>query len=205
MTEEKTYFNHQLLKKFCIEAFEKVNVTKEDADLVSDTIIKASLRGVDSHGITRLPMYIKRVELGLINPAAQMEIIDKAPSVSLIDVKQGFGQVAAMKAMKESIKKAKKTGVGLVGLKDCNHFGMSAYFAMSALDYNMIGFSMSNATPAIAPWGGTEPMLGTNPIAIAIPAGEELPIVLDMASSVAARGKIRKAIWNKERIPLGWH
>ena len=194
------------LNKFCLSCFSKIGLTEEHAKILSDTIVQANLRGVDSHGVSRLPGYINRVKKGLIEYQETIDIIEKNLCVSLINSKNNFGQIAAYYGMKEAIKKAdkKETGVGFVGISHTNHIGMAAYYAMMAAKQGMIGIVMSNSPSTVAPFGGAEPILGTNPLAIAIPAGDEYPIVLDMATSVVARGKIRLSLNNKQEIPLGW-
>lgn len=194
------------LYEFCIRCFLKIGVSEEHAKILSDTLIQANLRGVDSHGVARLSGYVERAERGLIEYQKNVNIISKNLCISLINGENNFGQIVAYYGMKEAIRKAnqKETGVGLVGISHTNHIGMAAYYAMMALKHDMIGFAMSNSPPAVAPWGGAQPMLGTNPIAIAIPAGKENPVVLDMATSIVARGKIRLALHNQQEIPLGW-
>ena len=194
------------LYNFCIYCFKKIGVSEEHSKILSDTLVKANLRGVDSHGVLRLSGYIERARRGLINYKENVKIINKNLSISLIDGDNNFGQIVAYYGMKEAIQKAdrKETGIGLVGISHTNHMGMAAYYAMMAAEKGMIGIAMSNSPSTVAPWGGAQPMLGTNPIAIAIPAGHEYSIVLDMATSLVARGKIRLALDNKQEIPLGW-
>lgn len=191
-------------KKACQDMLRAVGVPPQDAELIADALVFADLRGVGSHGIVRLASYIKRVRLGLMNPAASPSIVHSTASTALVDGSNGFGQVVAMKAMNLAIEMAGATGAGLVGVRNSNHFGTAAYYVMAAVNAGMIGMVLSNAAPAMAPWGGAVAMLGTNPLAVGIPAGEELPILLDMATSAVARGKIRLAAKKGERIPEGW-
>jgi len=194
------------LYNFCLSCFLKLGVSEEHAGILSDTLVQANLRGVDSHGVLRLPGYIERTRRGLINYQKKVKIINKNLCVSLINGENNFGQIVAYYGMKEAIKKAKQkeTGVSFIGISHTNHIGMAAYYAMMAVKEGMIGIVMSNSPSTVAPWGGAKPFLGTNPIAIAIPAGKEYPIVLDMATSMVARGKIRLALKNQQDIPLGW-
>ncbi|MDD3655231.1 MAG: Ldh family oxidoreductase [Atribacterota bacterium] len=194
------------LYDFCLACFLKIGLSEEHAGILSDTLVQANLRGVDSHGVLRLPVYIERSRIGLISYQKDINIISKNLCVSLIDGENNFGQIVAYYGMKEAIKKAdqKETGIGFVGISHTNHMGMAAYYAMMAAKKGMVGIAMSNSPATVAPWGGAQPMLGTNPIAIAIPAGKEYPVVLDMATSLVARGKIRLALDNKQEIPLGW-
>ncbi len=204
--EEAIKVSSSKLNDFCLACFLKIGISKEHAAILSDTIVMANLRGVDSHGVARLAGYIERFERRLIDYSKNIDIHNKNLCISTIDGKNNFGQIVAFYAMKEAIKKAnqQETGLGIVGVNHTNHIGMSAYYAMMALEKDMVGFVMSNTPSAVAPFGGAQPMFGTNPIAIAIPAGKEYPIVLDMATSIVARGKIRIALENKEEIPLGW-
>lgn len=194
------------LYNFCMSCFIKIGVSEKHSKILSDTLVKANLRGVDSHGVLRLPGYIERVMRGLINYQENVKIINKNLSISLIDGENNFGQIVTYYGMKEAIQKAdrKETGIGFVGISHTNHMGMAAYYAMMAAEKGMIGIAMSNSPSTVVPWGGAQPILGTNPIAIAIPAGREYPIILDMATSLVARGKIRLALDNKQEIPLGW-
>ncbi len=194
------------LYNFCLSCFTKIGLLEEHAKIISDTLVQANLRGVDSHGVIRLPGYIERTRRGLINYQENVKIINKNLSISVIDGENNFGQIVAYYGMQEAIQKAEQqeTGIGFVGINHTNHMGMAAYYAMMAAEKGMIGIAMSNSPATVAPWGGAQPVLGTNPIAIAIPAGEEYPIVLDMATSLVARGKIRLALDNKQEIPLGW-
>lgn len=194
------------LFNFCLSCFKKVGISEEHSRILSDTLVKANLRGVDSHGVLRLPGYIERIKKGLINYQEDVKIISKNLCISVIDGENNLGQIVAYYGMKEAIRKAeqKETGIGFIGINHTNHMGMAAYYAMMAAEKGMIGLAMSNSPSTVAPWGGAHPILGTNPVAIAIPAGREYPIVLDMATSLVARGKIRLALDNKQEIPLGW-
>jgi len=194
------------LYKFCLSCFRKIGLSDEHAKIISDTLIQANLRGVDSHGITRLPGYIERARKGFIEYSEKIKIDSKNLCISTIDAENNFGQIVAYYGMEEAIRKAnqKETGIGFVGISHTNHIGMAAYYALMAAKQGMVGIVMSNSPATVAPWGGAQPILGTNPIAIAIPAGKEYPIVLDMATSMVARGKIRLALNNGQEIPLGW-
>jgi LDH2 family malate/lactate/ureidoglycolate dehydrogenase len=192
------------LFQFSLEALERVGVKEKDAEIVAENIILANLRGIDSHGVARLPVYVRRVKEGLINPSAPIEVVKDHGSVALIDAHNNFGQVAAMKAAFLAAEKAKNLGVGVVAVKNSNHFGMAAHYVMKLTEQKLIGIVLSNGPPAIAPWGGINPMFGTNPICIGFPMDGEESIILDMAVSVVARGKIRLAALKGEKIPEGW-
>jgi LDH2 family malate/lactate/ureidoglycolate dehydrogenase len=193
------------LRAWTEQVFQKVGVSKEDAVLLTDSLIEANLRGVDTHGITRmLCVYVKRMQVGVVNPKTELKVLREHPSTALIDCKNSIGQVASNYAMRMTIEKAKKTGVAFVATTHSNHYGAAAYWAMMALRHGMIGFSSTNAPAVVAPTGGRTAMLGTNPFAIAIPAGQEQPMVLDLATTVVARGRILLyAIQNKPLEP-GW-
>jgi LDH2 family malate/lactate/ureidoglycolate dehydrogenase len=193
------------LRAWTEQVFQKVGVSKEDAALLTDSLIEANLRGVDTHGITRmLCVYVKRMQVGVVNPKTELKVLREHPSTALIDCKNSIGQVASNYAMRMTIEKAKKTGVAFVATTHSNHYGAAAYWAMMALRHGMIGFSSTNAPAVVAPTGGRTPMLGTNPFAIAIPAGQEQPMVLDLATTVVARGRI--LLYAKQNKPLepGW-
>lgn len=198
-------YDANVLNEFCTETLIKAGVKPEDAEIISDTLIFAELRNVTSHGIIRLPTYIDRMEKGLINQSANMKFTNNQSSaVEVFDADNGMGQVAAYKAMEQVIKIARVYGIGMVAVKNSNHFGVASYYSMMALKENMIGLVMTNASPAIAPFGTKAPLLGTNPLTVAVPAKNLKPIVLDMSMSTVARGKIRLfALQNKE-IPLDW-
>ena len=193
------------LRGWTEQVFQKVGVTKEDAALLTDSLIEANLRGVDTHGITRmLCVYVKRMQVGVVNPKTELKVLREHPSTALIDGKNSIGQVVSNVAMRMTIDKAKKTGVAFVATTHSNHYGAAAYWAMMALEHGMIGFSSTNAPAVVAPTGGRTPMLGTNPFAVAIPAGQEQPMVLDLATTVVARGRI--LLYAKQNKPLepGW-
>ncbi len=166
----------ETLRRWTQQVFMRVGVSREDVGLLADSLIEANLRGVDTHGITRmLGGYVKRLQGGAVRPKAELVTLREAPSTALIDGKNSLGQVTANHAMRLAIAKARITGVAFVATTRSNHYGAAAYWAMMALQEGMIGFSATNALPTMAPTGGTTPMLGTNPFAVAIPAGREAP------------------------------
>lgn len=196
-------YGHNQLRDFCARVMEKLNLPSEDAYLVADSLVQANLRGVDSHGVTRMGIYTERLSRGLIDPNPQIEVIKETAASALIDGKNGMGQVVASQAMKIAVSKAKEAGIGLAGVRNSTHFGTAAYFSEMALKEDMIGIALSNAPATMALWGGRTPYVGTNPFSFAIPTGDEQPIVLDMATSVIARGKIIMANQKGESIPAG--
>jgi LDH2 family malate/lactate/ureidoglycolate dehydrogenase len=193
------------LRGWTEQVFQKIGVSKDDSVLLTDSLIEANLRGVDTHGITRmLCVYVKRMQVGVVNPKTQLTVLRERPSTALIDCHNGVGQVASNTAMRMAIEKAKTTGTAFVATTHSNHYGAAAYWAMMALEHGMIGFSATNAPATVAPTGGRTAMLGTNPFAIAIPAGQEQPMVLDLATTVVARGRV--LLYAKQDRPLepGW-
>jgi LDH2 family malate/lactate/ureidoglycolate dehydrogenase len=193
------------LRGWTEQVFQKIGVSKEDAALLTDSLIEANLRGVDTHGITRmLCTYVKRMQVGVVNPKTELKVLREHSSTALVDGKNSIGQVVSNVAMRMAIDKAKKTGVAFVATTHSNHYGAAAYWAMMAVEHGMIGFSSTNAPAVVAPTGGRTPMLGTNPFAVAIPAGQEQPMVLDLATTVVARGRI--LLYAKQNKPLepGW-
>src|SRR5690625_2129663 len=190
---------------FAIECFTKVGMKEEDAKLVTDTMLIADHRGINSHGFLRLPIYIERIKKGFINVNPVIKHVNDNTSISLMDGDYGAGQVVGKKAMDNSIKKAKESGLGLTVVKSSNHFGIAAYYASLATQENMIGIVISNVEALMPAVGGAEKIIGNNPNSIAAPsyAGKD-PIVLDMALSNVPFGKILMAQTKEESIPEGW-
>src|SRR3984893_14286959 len=179
-------------------------LSEEDAATVARCLVRADLRGVDNHRLQMLPHYLKRVRLGLINPRPNLKVERVTPMVGALDGQAGFGFVVATKGMAEAIDMAGEFGVGIVSARRSTHFGMAANYALQAMDAGYIGVVFTNASKAMAPWGGREGLLGTSPIAVAAPGGQEMPFDLDMSPAVAARGKIRRAARRGQQIPLGY-
>jgi LDH2 family malate/lactate/ureidoglycolate dehydrogenase len=193
------------LRKWTEKIFQKVDVSREDSQLLTDSLIEANLRGVDTHGITRmLTVYVNRIRAGVLNPKTKLDIVREKPSTALVDCNNSIGQVASQFAMDLAIQKAKSTGTAFVATTHSNHYGAAAYWSMKALDHGMIGFSSTNGPASFAPTGGRTPMLGTNPFSIAIPAGKELPFVLDLATTVVARGRISLYAKQDKALEPGW-
>lgn len=194
----------EVLKGFVTEVLRAAGVPEANAAIAAEVLIKADLRGVDSHGIARLDIYVKRIRQGLIDGKAEPRVIREMPAAATVDGQNGLGQVAGTKAMDLCIKKARSAGAAAVAVRNSNHFGIGAYYALRAVPHDCIGVALSNASPLMVPFGGRDQLLGTNPMAVAIPAGEEKPVVLDMATAQQARGKIEIALRKGEKIPLGW-
>ncbi|TVQ14556.1 MAG: Ldh family oxidoreductase [Bacteroidetes bacterium] len=193
------------LKKLIITILNKEGVPVDQSEIIADSIIYAHLSGKGTHGVIRIPIYIKKIQKGIMEADTKLSTMQSKGVVEICSANHGFGQVAAYYGMKRAIKKAKDLGVGIVSIRNSNNFGVAAYFCQQAVDEGMIGVLYSNSAPAIAPWGGKKPLFGTNPMAYGFPSPEGLPpIVFDMAVSSAARGKIRLAAKYGEKIPFGW-
>jgi LDH2 family malate/lactate/ureidoglycolate dehydrogenase len=192
------------LRSFCEEALQRLGVSAGNAAVVADNLLDANLRGIDTHGIARLPNYAARIRSGGIDPKGEVTIVSDRPSVIVLDGNQGPGQVAAARGMRMAIERARERGIASAAVRNSNHLGTLSYFALMALPEEMIGFAVSGAGPGLAPWGGAEPLLGSNPWSVAIPAGKHPPIVVDMANGVVISGKIRAAADRGEPIPGGW-
>lgn len=191
------------LRKFAEDAFLKVGLSKENSILVSDVLIDADLRGVHSHGVQNLPRWARGFLKGHLQKEVKHKDIDEGP-VTVIDGQGSLGVLASDIAMDAAIKRAKKYGIGIAGVKNSSHFGPAAYYTMKALQHHQIGFCTTNGPAVMAPWGGKEALLSNNPFSYAIPAGDEPPVVLDMACSVSARGRIRMMARENEPLPEGW-
>ncbi|MGA5688756.1 Ldh family oxidoreductase [Cytobacillus pseudoceanisediminis] len=191
------------LQKFTQDAFIKVGLNKENSRLVSEVLIDADLRGVHSHGVQNLPRWARGFLKGHLQKEVKYEDIDEGP-ITVIDGQGSLGVLASDFAMNAAIKRSNKYGIGIVGVKNSSHFGPAAYYTRKALHHHQIGFCTTNGPAVMAPWGGKEALLSNNPFSYAIPAGDEPPIVLDMACSVSARGRIRMMARENELLPEGW-
>lgn len=192
-----------LRDKVC-RVFLAMGCNEKDANTASTVLLSADLRGVDSHGVARLIGYLRLKEVGRVNPKPNIKIIHETPSTAVIDGDAGLGLVVAPYAMEIAMEKAEKVGTGWVSVQNSNHFGIAGYHAMMALQKDMIGMAMTNASALVAPTFSQERMLGTNPIAVAIPAKKEPDFVADFATSVAANGKLEIAQREEHDIPEGW-
>ena len=179
-------------------------VPEADAAIIAGCLVSADLRGVDTHGIARLPGYLDRVRRGLINPAPALAPLRVTPVAASLDGQDGFGFVVGMRAINEAMAIARDFGIGVVSVRRSTHFGMAASYVLPAIEAGFLALVFSNASPAMPPWGGREGLLGTNPFAAGAPAGALAPFLLDMSPAVAARGKIRRAERRGESIPLGY-
>lgn len=192
------------LKEFVTAVMEDAGLSETDARQFADSLLYAQMRGIGSHGLTRLTTYYRRAKEGLVDPKTEPVILKDMPAMLLIDGNNNMGVTSAMYAMELCVERAKTNGVCFAAVKGGNHFGCASYFAEEAAREGMIGMAMANGPVAMAPIGGKEPVLGTNPLAIAIPAAGRKPFVLDMATSVVARGKVALAAKEGRTIPMGW-
>jgi L-2-hydroxycarboxylate dehydrogenase (NAD+) len=197
-------FPYQQLFNFTKIILQKIGCSERDAETATKVLLSADLRGVDSHGVARLSGYVRLWEIKRINADPTIKILHETPSTATVDGDSGLGLVVAPFAMKIAIEKAKQAGTGWVSVQNSNHFGIAGYHAMMALEYDMIGIALTNASPLVAPTFSVERLLGTNPICVVIPAGEEPPFVGDMATTTAANGKLEILQRKNGVAPLGW-
>jgi L-2-hydroxycarboxylate dehydrogenase (NAD+) len=200
----ETTLSYEQLAGFAKKIFEKIGCSEEDAATATRVLLMADLRGIDSHGIARLSGYIRLWEGGRINVTPNIKTIHETPSTAVVDGDSGLGLVVAPKAMAIAIQKAEQVGTGWVSVQHSNHFGIAAAHGMMALEKNMIGIALTNASPLVAPTFSTERLLGTNPICVCIPAGKQPPFVADMATTTAANGKLEILQRKNLKAPEGW-
>ncbi|KAK2747084.1 hypothetical protein FQN57_002339 [Myotisia sp. PD_48] len=192
-------------RKFIQDVLERNKVPSSNASIVARCLVDADLRGIDTHGINRIPSYMERIRQGVLDPEASPSLNQITPVVAHMDARNGFGFVAASQAMDRAIEMARTFGIGMVSVFNSNHFGMSASFVQQAVDADMMSLVFTNSSPALPVWGGRDKLMGVSPIACGAPCGaNSIPFILDMAPSVAARGKIYKALRREESIPDGW-
>jgi L-2-hydroxycarboxylate dehydrogenase (NAD+) len=193
------------LRAFLSDALRACGLNEADAATVAGAMLEADLTGADAHGVFRLAGYVRQLKRGAMNPRATIRLLERGPATALIDGDQGMGHVVMTYAAKLAVELARASGIGWVGARRSNHAGAGAIYAGIPLQYGMIGvYGAASSVNHMAPWGGTEPLLGTNPIAVAIPTGEEAPVVLDIATSLASNGAIRTYELEGKPMPEGW-
>ncbi|MEO1050846.1 MAG: Ldh family oxidoreductase [Bacteroidota bacterium] len=197
-------YTFEQLKNFSENVFLKMGCPEDEAALAAEVLVAADIRGIDSHGVARLIGYVRLWEAGRINPNPDIKVVYETPSTATVDGDAGLGLVVAPKAMEIAIEKASNVGSGWVSVKNSNHFGIAGQHAAMALAKDMIGMAMTNASPLVAPTFSTERLLGTNPIAVAIPSGQEDPFIADFATTTAANGKLEILQRKGEDAPIGW-
>ncbi len=203
-SEETQTYSIERLREFSTRVFRHFGVPEADARQAAEVLAASDLRGIDSHGVARLHSYFDMLTLGRINPRPRIEIVRQLPGTATVDGDNGLGLVVGPKANAIAMEKADVVGSGWVSVCNTNHFGIAGYYPLQALKRDLIGWAMTNATKLVAPLWSPERMLGTNPIAIAFPGQEEPPIVIDMATSATAYGKIEIAMRKQQPIPDGW-
>src|ERR1700744_389119 len=192
------------LLDFAAAVYRQAGMNEADAKLAADTLVQADLWGHQSHGVMRLSWYTGRLKAGVCDPRAVPELAVDAGAIAVLDGKDGMGQVTTARAMEQAIRRARAHGIGAVALRHSNHFGTAMYFTLMAAREGCVGFLSTNASPAMAPWGGRKKTVGTNPWSWAAPAGGHAPMVLDIANTGVARGKIYLARQKGVPIPEGW-
>jgi len=197
-------FSYQQLSAFTQQVFLSIGCPKEQAATATKALLSADIRGIDSHGVARLSGYVRLWEVKRVNARPDIRIIHETPSTAVVDGDSGLGLVVAPYAMQVAIEKAKQVGTGWVSVQNSNHFGIAAHHAMMALQYDMIGMAMTNASPLVAPTFSIDKMLGTNPICVAAPAGKQPAFVADLATTTAANGKLEILQRKNQPTPTGW-
>lgn len=192
------------LQNAALEILRYVGENEENAQIASEIMVVNDLRGISTHGTNLLRMIAKRCDAGMLNLPTRVSVASDENATASLDGGDGLGQVAAYRAMNLAIEKSKKYGLGMVTVKNTNNVGSLGYYVHRATLERVAGIMMTNGNPSMAPFGGVEPYLGTNPIAFAVPSSSEMPVMLDMSSSTVARGKIRMAALKNEKIPLDW-
>jgi len=194
---------YDILSLFIENAFLQTGVPEYDARICADILITSDLRGIESHGIGRLRMYIDRIHKGLIEPITKPQVVRESPTIAVVDGNHGIGMVIGHYSMNIAIAKAKEYGMGAVAVRNSTHFGIDGYYPLMAVSSGMIGMSFTNARPSVAPTFSTQPLLGTNPIAFGAPSDEDFPFLFDAATSITQRGKIE--VLNRKDKPVSDH
>ena len=195
---------HDDLVKAALEILEGAGENPESANIVASILVSADLRGISTHGVNLLRMIVKRAEAGMLSLPTNVSIVSDDKATAVLDGGDGLGQLCAYRAMNLAIEKAKLFGLGMVAMRNTNNVGALGYYVHLAASKGMAGIMMTNGNPSMAPFGGIEPFLGTNPVAFGVPSASGMPVMLDMSSSVVARGKIRMAALKGEKIPFDW-
>jgi L-2-hydroxycarboxylate dehydrogenase (NAD+) len=204
MAESASVVRADALGDFCVQVFLELGVPTEDARITADVLVQANLRGIDSHGVARLVRYVNGLRDGVMLARPEERVVTETPTTVTVDAGAGLGQPVSHRAMKMAIAKAREYGSGFATVRNSNHYGIAGFYAMMALEQDMIGFSTTNADVLVVPTFGRDAMYGTNPIALAVPAGEERPFVMDMATSTVPRGKLEVYHRQQKPLPLGW-
>ncbi len=204
MNDDATLVSAPELRAYCAAILRSAGLPDDDAELIADSLVEANLRGIDSHGVSRIPIYVERIVRGLTNTRPDVRVVSESGGAVVLDGDNGMGQVVLQRAMQLALEKLPHQSTVSIAVRNSNHYGSGAYFARRATEHNAAAFIYGNAPATMAAWGGSERFLGTNPYTFAVPAGSNDPIVLDMATSVVARGKIILADQLGQDIPVGW-
>ncbi len=202
--EQQQAIQEKSLRSFCETVFTNLGVPEREAQITTEVLVLADLRGIESHGVARMPRYVTGLKKGHIKPADNSRVVKETKATALIDGGQSLGQVVGHRGMELAIRKAEETALGAVGVRNSNHYGIAGYYSLMALEHDLIGISMTNAAPLVVPTFGRNSTLGTNPISMTAPTAREKPFVLDMATSVVPRGKLEVLDRKGKTIPLGW-
>jgi len=204
MNNEYTRVDEGTLRDYTVAILRGAGMTTEGAGVAATVLVASDARGIESHGVARLPQYVRLIDAGVLDAAATPTIEREGTTTALVDGNNGMGQVAGDVAMRRAIAKARDHDVGLVAVRNSNHFGIAGYYAMLALDHDLIGLALTNSSPLVAPTGGRRAMVGTNPIAVAVPTGDDQPFVLDMATSTVPIGRLE--VYGRKGLALqrGW-
>ncbi len=201
---ETTYVPVSVIENFMMDVFQGLGVPKDEAHICADVLITSDLRGIESHGVGRLKYYYDRIEAGVHLTKTEMEVVKETETTALVDGHHGMGHVIAYRSMRMAMDKARQYGLGAVTVRNGTHFGIAGYYPLMAAKEGMMGFTVTNARPAVAPTFSTEPMLGTNPIAFAAPSDMDYPFCFDGATPITQRGKIEVAARAEKPVPAGW-
>jgi len=198
------YIPVHVIENFMVAVFIALGVPEEDARICTDVLITSDVRGIESHGVGRLKYYYDRIKAGVQSTRTAIEVVKETETTALVDGHHGMGHVIAYRSMRLAMDKARRYGLGAVAVRNSTHFGIAGYYPLMAAKEGMMGFTVTNARPAIAPTFSTEPMLGTNPIAFAAPSDMDYPFCFDGATSITQRGKIEVAARAEKPVPEGW-
>jgi LDH2 family malate/lactate/ureidoglycolate dehydrogenase len=201
--EDITYVPHKVIEQFMVDVFEGLGTPSGDARICADVLIAADLKGIESHGVGRLKYYYDRIRAGVQVTKTEIEVVRETETTAVLDGHHGMGHVIAYRAMRLAMTKARRYGLGGVAVRNGTHYGIAGYYPLMAATEGMMGLSVTNARPAIAPTFGAEPMLGTNPIAFAAPSDQGFPFCFDAATSISQRGKIEVAARAEKPVPEG--
>ena len=204
MADPAPRFDFDYLVNFTHKAYQAAGVPEDEASVVAALLVRSDLRGIGSHGLMRLPIYIKRLEKNYVRTKCQFEVLRQKGATAFVNAHGSMGHLVSQKAMELAIELARDHGIGWVTVMDSGHFGVTALFPMMALEHDFIGYISSNSAPMMAPFGGKKRIIGNNPLSYAFPAQERLPVVVDFSCSVVASGRLILARKKGEQIPLGW-